>query len=329
MRAIDIDNLKPEPLYVVVGDDDELVMVAKSKVLALAAGIMSDFNIRTYTLAQTNYKDCVGDIRTALATVPFGAACQVVSVYSAAAKLPEDAIKGLKSLIDDFKAEYNDTAVLILINTSGAFTDFQKLGAVIDCNRLMPVELYPIVRQMVEERGYSITESAMQRLVLRCDRYLSNVKRELSKLYDYVDGAKIDVDAVDECLPEKSEYIVFEITDALSRGDKDYALKTINNIISTHSNRSSGAMLIISQLIAHYRRMFLSKISKDSNIVMASHLGCKEYAIKKAREAAARYTALELKKIVDKLQSIEVKFKSGLLTDSEIVLLAVCELFAK
>ena len=75
-------------------------------------------------------------------------------------------------------------------------------------------------------------------------------------------------------------------------------------------------------LYAHFRRLLYVAITPYYER-MPSDLGVKEYAVKKAKEQAARFTPLKLKKICDILQSADYGIKSGKMTDKTALELTV------
>ena len=69
-------------------------------------------------------------------------------------------------------------------------------------------------------------------------------------------------------------------------------------------------MLLVS-LYNHFRRMFYCLTTKEGNATVAEMLGVKEYAVKKTREQASKFTAKRVKAIVDRLAAADAAFKSG------------------
>lgn len=327
MRATDIDKLAPAPLYILEGDDDYLLSRARNKVLELADGAMSAFNINEFAVNTTDYREKIQGIEAALSVYSFGAAVKIADVEITITKDNKEFVKAVKTFAEHCVGAYDGGSVLLIRYRAEPIAEIRKFGEVIDCARLQYGELLPIVAAKIEGDGKRIESKALEKLIMRSDRYLSKIYTELDKLYAFIESDLIDEHAVDDCLPEKSEYIIFEITNALADGDKTRAYKALDSIIGSYSNRSSGAMTILNLLIGHYRRMFFGKISKLNDADLASNLGCKPYAVTVARRTAAKYKPMELKTVVDKLHGIESDYKQGKLETSEIVPLAVCEIF--
>lgn len=324
MKALDILTIEKLPVYIVGGDDDYLVQYAKRAVYGLVDGVAKDFNITEYTVPRSIYQDTLQRIDDALQSMPVMSSTRVVVADIGVGKLSKDLEKALSELIKRHSTSGNDTSVLMIINRDNTIGGMAKYAEIIDCNRMSEGELLPIVDKIIRDSGYSATPSVVRKLIERSDRYLSQIVKELEKLKIFAKDNLIDDDAINECLPEKSEYIVYEITDALSKGDRFSAVRAIDRIVDAFSNESDGAMKILNTLIGHYRKMFFGKISPLTDVDLSKQFGCKPFAITMARRSAASYKPMQLKKVLDKLVAVESGVKSGNITVKEIIPLVTC-----
>lgn len=324
MKALDILKIEKLPVYIVGGDDDYLVQYAKKSIYGLVDGVARDFNITEYTVPRTIYQDTLQRIDDALQALPIMSSMRVVTADIGVGKLSKDLEKALSELIKRHSESGNNTSVLMIINRDNIIGGMAKYAEVIDCNRMSEGELLPIVDKIIRDAGFSSTPNVVRMLVERCDRYLSRIVKELDKLKVFAKDNTIDIDAINECLPEKSEYIVYEITDALSKGDRFAAVRAIDRIVNAFSNESDGAMKILNTLIGHYRKMFFGRISPLTDADLSKQFGCKPFAITMARRSASNYKPMELKKILDRLVSVESGVKSGNITVKEIIPLVTC-----
>lgn len=324
MKALDILTIEKLPVYIVGGDDDYLVQYAKRAVYGLVDGVAKDFNITEYTVPRSIYQDTLQRIDDALQSMPVMSSTRVVVADIGVGKLSKDLEKALSELIKRHGTSNNDTSVFMIINRDNTIGGMAKYAEIIDCNRMSEGELLPIVDKIIRDLGYSATPSVVRKLIERSDRYLSQIVKELEKLKIFAKDNLIDDDAINECLPEKSEYIVYEITDALSKGDRFSAVRAIDRIVDAFSNESDGAMKILNTLIGHYRKMFFGKISPLTDVDLSKQFGCKPFAITMARRSATSYKPMQLKKVLDKLVAVESGVKSGNITVKEIIPLVTC-----
>ena len=70
---------------------------------------------------------------------------------------------------------------------------------------------------------------------------------------------------------------------------------------------------ILGLISSHFRRVFFAKINKQSPQELASLLGCKEYAVVKAKQESANFSAKQLKDIQNLLLEVDYNIKSGLM----------------
>ena len=81
-------------------------------------------------------------------------------------------------------------------------------------------------------------------------------------------------------------------------------------------------LLLLSMLYGHFRRLLYVSITPGYER-MPADLGVKEYAVRKAKEQASRFTPVKLKKICDSLQEADYDVKSGKMNDKTALELAV------
>lgn len=105
---------------------------------------------------------------------------------------------------------------------------------------------------------------------------------------------------------KETEYGIFEAVDfiAFRRYEKAYAA------FAGMLEEGDGQKLFAS-LYHYFRRMLYVSVSKATNAELAGYLKVKEFAVKKSREQAARFSPKRLKSVVDKLAGYDAKFKSG------------------
>ena len=131
---------------------------------------------------------------------------------------------------------------------------------------------------------------------------------EVNKLIDYCkDKVEIDEKAVDLLVTKDADYQIYEIVNFISRKDYTDAYKIISEIRTP----SEKQMLIVS-LYNHFRRMFYCLTTKGDNADIAAKLGVKEFAVKKTKEQAAKFSAKRVKVIMDKLAEGDAAVKSGI-----------------
>ncbi len=148
------------------------------------------------------------------------------------------------------------------------------------------------------------------RLASYCVFDMSRVSMETEKLLGYCEGAgieKLTDQLVDDLVYPDSEYKKYELSNALAR--KNYAAFT--KILKELSLQGYNETELLSTLVSHFKGLYETAISRGSDKEVASVLGMKEYAVKKNREQAAKYTKEELLRLYDLTYGAVSQIKCG------------------
>ena len=220
----------------------------------------------------------------------------------------------------------NPSSVLAVVVSDDSFKSLYKAGEQVVCNHPDAPEASRFVVSEALKNGFEITPPAVRLLVEYTARDLARANSELQKLYAFSENKNITDADVKALVAPDTEFQIYELTNALSRGDNKKVLAVYNALLA----RGEKGATLLSLLENQYRRVFhtaLNQGKRDEEI--AAYFGVKPYSVKVARDVAARYTQQSLKKIVDMLTELEYSFKSGKMTDTEAVDYAVSYLIKK
>ncbi|OKZ59176.1 MAG: DNA polymerase III subunit delta [Clostridium sp. CAG:349_48_7] len=198
-------------------------------------------------------------------------------------------------------------------------------GEVVDVSGADEMQYPRIVENEVGKRNCSIENAAISLLSTYTARDMTRTMNEVNKLCAFKDGGKITKDDVENLVAADTEYKTYALADALSRGDNDRALDVLKTLLSDGESPSS----ILASMTAQYRRMFEARISSLSQDDLAKALSVRPGAISIAKNVAARYTPMELKKYVDTLHNLEYAFKSGEKEEAQVLYEAFAVLLKK
>lgn len=164
-----------------------------------------------------------------------------------------------------------------------------------------------LTKVLIEETS-PLLEASAANLILQYSSYnLGKSIIEANKLLQYNPGNKVSADLVKLLVSDSTENKIYELTDAISKKDKKTALSIVENLLSIGIQHS----VLISSLATQYRRMLYTKITKKSDAELAKDLGAFDFQIRGARYISNSYSAVELKKLVEKIVEAEYSFKSG------------------
>lgn len=214
-----------------------------------------------------------------------------------------------KNLLNKYVTSPNNDCYLLIVDNHSVFS-FLKETECIECK---PNDNYlrDFIKQEFGKYGKNVDLSAILKLTENCRGNLNRIAIEIKKICDYLkDETNVNGGVIDEQVAKDIELKVFDLTTSLSQKNIQKAHKILYDMLKS----GEPPIKILGLITSYFRRMFYAKISKDSDLNLAKELGCKEYAIKKARLDSARFTAKELKNIQNLLLEIDFNIKNGVMT---------------
>ena len=165
------------------------------------------------------------------------------------------------------------------------------------------------VKDNFKKNGKQIDDVVAQKLIDNCRAEILRIENEIQKLSSYaLNKNVISMEDVDLLVACDIEIKIFELTDALGRKD----IKKAHSVLMTMLQMGEKPTSLLSLIASNFRRVFFSKIKQNStNLQIANELGCKEYAIVKAKEQAKKFSARSLKNIENLILEVEYNIKSG------------------
>ena len=104
------------------------------------------------------------------------------------------------------------------------------------------------------------------------------------------------------------EFQIFELADAVVKHNTIKAYQILNALKINKDNTN----VVISSLYSHFRRLFYIAVTPTAtNAELANELGCKEFAIKMARNSAKQYSQKKLKTALELISKAETDLKTG------------------
>ena len=211
-----------------------------------------------------------------------------------------------KNLFLSYEKNVNVNCVLIILDNLKVF-DFLKSAEVITCT---PSDNYvsDFIKNEFKKYEKKIEVNASNKLKINCLGNLTRIEIEVKKICDYLKDQNIVTEEVVNLLVSKdTELKVFDLTTALSAKN----IKKAQQVLYDMLKASEPPIKILALISNHFRRMFFAKINKGSNLELSKILGCKEYAITKAKEQGVNFTAKQLKEIESLLLEVDYSIKSG------------------
>lgn len=209
-----------------------------------------------------------------------------------------------KKMLENYLKNQVESTILVIFDYFDKFSSFKELSSFVDCKRFdRPLATNFIVNEFAK-RNKQISAEACETLLDYSNGYLTRVANEIDKLayYDLTEPL-VTKKMVESLVNKDSEYVVFELTEALGQRNSDKALKMLEQM-----SKEQGILGLITN---HFRRLFFISISEFDDKNLASMLGVKEFAIKKQRAQIKNFSKMQLKKIYALLEEVDFNIKSG------------------
>lgn len=296
---------KLEPAYLITGEDAFLIGGALKFFRSLCPN-MPDFN-----LCELSAPASVSVISEACESLPIGDDYRVVTVIQCKTDL-----SGLIKYLDS----PNPTTVLVFVaeKPESNLSKIMSRLTIVDCSKLDRRTMLSWIAAKTKELSSGITESAANLLIDYCGGDMSRIASEHAKLCAYRTDGIIGDDDVISLTEPTLDFKIFELSEAVASKQPKKAAMVLKNL----SESGASPISLIGMLYSHFRRLLYVAITPQYER-MASDLGVKEYAVKKAKEQAMRFTPVKLKRICDNLTAADYNIKSGKMLDKNALELVV------
>ncbi len=164
------------------------------------------------------------------------------------------------------------------------------------------------------------------KLASYCIFDMSRIATETEKLLGYCQATeqeKLTDEIVDALVFPDSEYKKYELANALAR--KNYS--AFMRILKELSSRGYNETELLSSLVSYFKTLYDVAFSRGTDREIATALGLKEYAVKKNREQAGKFTKQELLGFYDATYGAVSAVKCGELTPSAALKSVTAKLF--
>lgn len=329
MRAFDInDNLQygVSTIYSVFGDDYGLenyaIQTVKNKLRR--QGEVEVFNYDSST-------PIVEVIANANSFSLFGAK-KLITYYIGKTKEKTKLEPNEVDAVVEYAHNPNEDCVLILRECADVFACIKDYCVVVDCNRATWDEISQYISNVFSRRGYEIERAAIKGIVNSCGLDMVRIPSEVAKLLLYCQETKrVTVRDVEEITTVDAENKMFDLSNALQKGDNQQALELMDAMLK----RGIKPPALLATIATSFRKEFLIANTNAPDEVLIKTLGLSQSALKVNKSIVAtgkkkvKGYLPRLKRIVDELAELEYKFKSGIINDDSALMLAMTKLLSK
>lgn len=218
----------------------------------------------------------------------------------------------------------------LIARSDGSFclvfvTDNDKLFEIdgvekVNCNKLDRDSICKWIISYGKRQQFAIDRIVADRLAQYCLNDMSRVAIETQKLIDYGEAS---LDAIEQLVHKDAEYVVYDLSQVIARKNVSRALELYKGLVY----RGEEPRALFGLLYNFYRRAYYVKTSVGEASDIAALLGVKTGAIEFAKEAAARYKPMQLKRALELFEDTDNKLKAYL-DENEVMTNLIMQLVA-
>ena len=224
----------------------------------------------------------------------------------------------------DFAGKRQEQAILIFTlesRFSGEMTAYgkklAKAASSYEFSRLDRGDLKAFVTKRIHAGGRMIGRRELDYLIdltgyfNRDSEYdLIRLDADISKIVRACEGDSVSIRIIEDLLIGDSDRYVFNLVDAVVKGDRSKALEITETIINEEDGAMQVTALLTKQLEIMYDALQLEKEGYSIS-QMAKMTGTNEYRFKRAYQSAGAYSLSKLRELLIQLYNIDRDIKRG------------------
>lgn len=311
----DIENRTFRSVYLLYGDDAYLTeSLRKQLVFAIAGDDTMNF------MSLSGKPDNIAALKDFTDTLPFLAEHRLVLLSDTGFfKSTDDrVIDWLTSLPVYSHVIFQETDV---DKRSRTYKSVEKTGHAAELNHPRRDQAEKWVLAFLKRRGMNITREAYGFICDNLPEDMYAMESELTKICDYKEDCKeISLSDVRDIMTVLIENRIFEMTEAVSAHDRKKALKLYDDLIALKEAPMRILFLINRSLNQVYTAKKMSEENASRDEIIKA-LGIRPFVLNKLLSFGRKESSAALSKLVGFGLDLEMRVKSGDITDS-----AACEL---
>ena len=184
-----------------------------------------------------------------------------------------------------------------------------KISKVYDCNKIDNYKLGNYISDYIIDKGYSISSSSIELIISKVGYELSNIIKELDKMFIYKgEDKKITKEDVEEVITNNLEKNIFELTNAIINKEKDKVMIIYKELIKS----GEDPIKLIVTLSNQFRLILQVKIMRNTGYSEKEIVSIlKEHPYRISIAMKSLYDEKTVKNILLKLSDLDYKIVTG------------------
>ena len=225
------------------------------------------------------------------------------------------------------------SSILLILNSAKGKAGTGSLAkkpnvTFVDCARSDEETIKKWIYLTCKKAGVYADGITCGKLAAYCVFDMSRIAMETEKLLGYCvpkGVERLTDEIVDALVYPDTEYKKYELSNALARKNYSAFMKILKDLLAHGYNETE----LLSTLASYFKTLYEVAICRGSDGEIATALGLKEYAVRKNREQAAKFTKEEILEYYNTVYGAISALKCGELTPSGALKAVTAKLFFK
>lgn len=298
------------PLYVLCGEEAYLKEYHLRRLReALVEDTFAEFNLIELTQKSLN-SDSLSD---ALNGYPAMSDKKLVILKDCDIFKAEDDVQAvLLSCLEDWPEYlhvvlYFDTIEFKPLKTSKLYKTIKDFWIVAEFGRLTERELIAWVQRTVKAGGARIDSAMCSYLIFKCGNDMTRLLTEIQKVCAHTTTGEIKQYNIDSVCSPTLEAVVFDLTDAISQGNYEKAIRTFHDLLAQKNNE----IMLFSIVTRHIQRLYAARICKGKDALKKAIASNSEYYISQLQRSAQKLSITWLRTAASLCAELDSTLKSS------------------
>ena len=184
-----------------------------------------------------------------------------------------------------------------------------KVSKVYECNKIESYRLSNYLGDYIRDKGYSISSSSIELLISKVGYELSNIIKELDKMFIYKgEDKKITKEDIEDVITNNLEKNIFELTNAIVNKEKSRVIEIYNQLIKSGEDPIKLIVTLSNQfrLIMQVKLMRTGGYSENEIVTTL-----KEHPYRISLAMKSIYNIEDIKDILLKLSNLDYEIVTG------------------
>jgi DNA polymerase-3 subunit delta len=322
----ELKNEKLKQIYFLFGEDHFTINNAIKNISKLVEPFLtSDFDYETISAEK---KANLSDLIDLAYTFPFGSDKKLLIVKNF------ENYNNKKQLLD-YINDPSETTILLIANygtisnlMSEPYKSLKSKEFIFEARELKGAELENWVKKRASQLGFNINPESVKAVVEIVGEDKSLLEMQLQKFSSFIgDKKEIDVEDIKKLSSATKEYSIFDLLNALGRGNLASSYKVINNLLDNGKD-----LIFITNMLTKYISVIAQSIELQ-NRKLSDNDACKAIGVSKyyyinCKNASYLKNAQKLETTSKALYNVDLAMKTTSIDQKTLSTILVTEIFS-